>query len=120
MAQESSVPRRRRLSRLERDATVHDDVLDAHGIAMWIVVGRRVRHLLGIEHDEVGPRADPYLAAIRETEMPRGERRHLAHRVLERHDALVTRVAPEDAGKGPVRARVRLSEGQRAIRRIRG
>src|SRR5262249_49475173 len=53
------------------------------------------------------------------TQMPRGQRRHLAHRVLESDHLLVARVVAEHAGEGAVRTWMRFSEGQGAVRRVR-
>ena len=118
-SQEPPVTIRRGLPRLERDTTAHDHVVDALGIAVRIFVRRGVGDTLGIEDDEIGPGADADLAAIGEPQMPRGERRHLAHRVFEGHDVLVARVAAQHARERAVRARMRLAERRRPIRCVR-
>jgi len=120
MSQEPAVSLRRRHSSEERDIAIHDDVLDAFGIPMRVVVGRGVGHAQRIEHDEVRPRPDPDLAAVGEPQMPRGERGHLPHRVLERQDPLVARVPSEHARERAIRPWMRFSERQRSVWRVRG
>ena len=86
---------------------------------MRIVVRRRIDDTCGIEDDQVGASALTHDTPVIEAQPGRGERGHLAHGVGEREDLLVASVPAEHPREGPVGPRMRLSERQRAVRRVR-
>src|SRR5205823_1645164 len=85
---------------------VHEDVDDTARISMWVGVGGVVDDLVRIESDDVGeiPSREP--AAPIQTEIRCGEARQPADRLLERNDAFVSDVAPQQSRECAVRARV--------------
>src|SRR5438105_10171581 len=99
--------------------TVHEDVDDTARISMWVGVGGVVDDLVRIESDDVrkvSPR-DP--AAPIQMEVRRGKAGQPADRLLERNDAFVSDVAPQQSRECAVRALVRVGFEEHAFRRGR-
>src|SRR3989442_1169515 len=88
----ASGPRARDLAVLQYHLSVYEHVLDADRRLMRLLERRAVDHGDRIEHGEVGVEPRLHEAAIGQADPLRGERRHLAHRELERHELFVTHV----------------------------
>ena len=64
----------------------------------------------GIEQHQIGPHSGADDAAVRDADVRRGERRHLAHGLLEREHPLLAHVAAEHAWERAEAARMRAIE----------
>src|ERR1700730_10986936 len=82
---------------IHHDLPVHDNVGNAHGIAMRLGEGRLVAHRLRVEEREICGVAGLYQAAGRDAELRRGHARHLVHRRLPGKEPLLAAVNSEHA-----------------------
>src|SRR5205823_12749490 len=62
------------------DNTIHDDGDESGGVMMRVAEGRVVLHRRGVENNQIGPVAFPYLAPVLEAKRGGRERRHPAYR----------------------------------------
>src|SRR4051812_42282379 len=99
----------------QHDLSVHDHVLDADGRLVRILERGAIGDGLRIEHGDVGEHARTNQPALAESNALRGERSHLSHRVLERHELLFAYVTAEDPRERSVRARMRANVSERTV-----
>src|SRR6058998_4211210 len=95
--QSATGARARELALLQYHLPVHDHVLDADGGLVRLLERRAIDHRRRIEDGDVGVRARLDEPAIRQSHALRRERRHLAHRELEREQLQLARVVAKNA-----------------------
>src|SRR6266545_2187470 len=74
----------RHLPLLQHHLSIHEPVLNPDRGLMRLLERGAIDHGRRIEDGDIGEHAGPHEAAIGETDALRGERRHLAHRELQR------------------------------------
>src|SRR5437667_12870292 len=90
--------RARHLPLLQHHLPIHEHVLNPDRRLMRLLERRAIDHGRRIEDGDIGEHPGPHEAAIGETNAPRRERRHLAHRELERHQLAIPPIAAEAPG----------------------
>src|SRR5262245_30990159 len=108
------------LAVLDDKTAVDEDVLDADGVAMGIVVGCPISHRARIEDDEIGASADAHGPPVTQAKTARRKPRHLVDRLGQREEPLLPCVLAEYTREGAVAAWVRLARAHLAVRRQGG
>src|SRR5262249_32099220 len=88
-------------------SALDNNVFYANGILFGIFECGLITNPLGVECDQVCPRARIDSAKFGQTKRPGSQAGHLADRVFERQNAKVPRIAAEDSRKRSIGARVR-------------
>src|SRR5467141_3935962 len=97
----------RDLPLLQYHLPIHEYVLDADRGLVRLLERRAIDHRRRVEHGDVGVHARPHEAAIGQADALRGERRHLAHRELQREQLQVPRIVSQDPRECAVGAGMR-------------
>src|SRR5881397_1380602 len=110
----------RELSVIDDENAVDSDVKEPFAIAVGILEGRAVPHLLRIENYQVHGEAGLDQTAIGQSRGLGGEGRHLAHRFLQPKHLLITDIVSQDPRRRAPAAGVRSLMGEQAVDRLCG